>query len=351
MSNPLTIKLLSWFDQHGRKDLPWQKPISPYRVWISEIMLQQTQVATVIPYFQRFMHHFPNVVSLANSDLDSVFHLWTGLGYYARARNLHQAAKIIVAKHNNTIPEDLETLIALPGIGRSTAGAILSIAFQKPCPILDGNVKRVLCRYLALSGYPGEKTVEKNLWKIASEFTPTTRCRDYTQAIMDLGALICTRNKPKCSQCPLSSTCIAFKQNLTDRLPEPKPRTALPLKHTQFLIMQNQKGQILLEKRPLKGIWGGLWSFPEYAEKNINLHVHKQYKCNIGSIRKGESIRHSFTHFHLEIVPIFIDVRTFLPSATHQELAWVSPLHLQTLGLPAPVKKVLSRIFNFDKNT
>ncbi len=256
-------KILAWFDLFGRKDLPWQLNISPYRVWLSEVMLQQTQVTTVIPYFNHFIQKFPNVHQLANAPLDSVLHLWSGLGYYARARNLHKTAKSISVA-GGEFPNDLNLLMQLPGIGRSTAGAISSIAFNKSQPILDGNVRRVLARFHVISGWTGGSKVNNKLWQLSSDYTPLLRVADYTQAMMDLGAPICIRSKPKCSQCPINSACLAKIEGKISELPTPKPRKSLPVKKTIFLMAQNQQGRILLEQRPKTGIWGGLWSFPEY---------------------------------------------------------------------------------------
>ncbi len=248
--------ILTWFDQHGRKDLPWQKDISPYRVWLSEIMLQQTQVTTVIPYFNAFIEKFPDINTLANAPLDEVLHLWSGLGYYARARNLHKTAQLIAEL--GYFPDSLEALNKLPGIGLSTAGAILSIAFNKSHPILDGNVKRVLTRFKAVSGWSGDSGVNKQLWAISAQLTPKQRVADYTQAIMDLGATLCTRNKPKCDACPIKSFCIAKLTDTVALFPAPKPTKFIPTKKLTLLLLRNIDHSILLEKRPPTGIWGGL---------------------------------------------------------------------------------------------
>jgi A/G-specific adenine glycosylase len=315
--------VLQWFKKHGRKDLPWQKNISPYRVWISEIMLQQTQVSTVIPYFERFMKKFPDIKSLAKAPEDQVLHLWTGLGYYARARNLHKAAKIVVREFDSVFPNTLETLQLLPGIGRSTAGAILSIAFQKPAPILDGNVKRVLARFLATNNL-------ETLWKTAELYTPKKNSHHYAQAMMDLGAMICTRTKPKCDSCPLIKNCEA---SLTDRIsefPGKKATKTIPVKETILLILKNKSGQVLLEKRPSTGIWGGLWSLPEFDSE---ASILKQYK-GIKKLKALKSFRHTFSHYHLDIYPV---------EAQWEDKAgtWFDPQKPSKLGLSAPVKKIL----------
>jgi len=254
--------LLAWFDTHGRHDLPWQHPRTPYRVWISEIMLQQTQVSTVVPYFERFLQRFPDVHSLAAAAQDDVLALWSGLGYYARARNLHRAAQHIVERHDGKFPTTLEAWLALPGIGRSTAGAILAQAFEQRQPILDGNVRRVLARYHAIDGWPGDRAVQDQLWKRAEAATPHRRIADYTQAIMDLGATVCTRT-PRCNQCPLSTGCGAHRLGRTADFPGRRPRKTLPVRLTAMLVLRDENGRILLVRRPPTGIWGGLWSLPE----------------------------------------------------------------------------------------
>jgi A/G-specific adenine glycosylase len=336
-----TNKLLDWYDTFGRKNLPWQQDITPYRVWISEIMLQQTQVTTVIPYFERFISRFPTIHSLATAKLDEVLHLWTGLGYYARARNLHRTAIIIDGKFNGLFPNNLDDLLVLPGIGRSTAGAILSIAFQKATPILDGNVKRVLTRHYAIAGYLSDKNVNKELWLLAQELTPEIRCGAYTQAIMDLGATVCLRLKPKCKQCPLNETCIAYLENRIVDFPQAKSKRVLPIKEMSWLVLQNEKLEVLLVKRPFTGIWGGLWSFPECEERNMASYCDKKgYK--IISIRKGDTFRHTFSHFHMDITPLFVTVNIKYKVLTeNDEIFWCSPNRLPQIGLAAPIKKIL----------
>ncbi|HEV2613549.1 MAG TPA: A/G-specific adenine glycosylase [Gammaproteobacteria bacterium] len=318
--------ILKWFSKHGRKDLPWQKDISPYRVWISEIMLQQTQVNTVIPYYEKFMKRFPDVKSLAKAHEDQVLHLWTGLGYYARARNLHKAAKIIMTEFNHQFPNTLETLQLLPGIGRSTAGAILSIAFQKPAPILDGNVKRVLSRFLAINNID-------MLWTHAEAYTPKKNPHQYAQAMMDLGAMICTRTKPKCELCPLEKHCEA---SLTDRIgefPGKKATKTLPIKQVVLLVLKNKQGEVLLEKRPSTGIWGGLWSLPEFPDEQA---IIKQYK-GLKRLKKLASFRHTFSHYHLDITPIEGQIGRIFD----EKGVWFDPEKPSKLGLSAPVKKIL----------
>lgn len=316
--------VLKWFQQYGRKDLPWQKNMTPYRVWVSEIMLQQTQVNTVMPYYEKFMARFPDVKSLAKAPEDEVLHLWTGLGYYARARNLHKAAKMIVHEFQGNFPDTLEDIMLLPGIGRSTAGAILSIAFKKPGVILDGNVKRVLSRFLASNNL-------EDLWEVAEKYTPAKNPNEYAQAMMDLGAMLCTRTKPKCPVCPLINTCQAYKTHSQLLYPGKKQSKPIPIKKTILLVLRNPEGCIYLEKRPSDGIWGGLWSLPEFnSEKEIKL----KYK-NIKQLKKLRPFRHTFSHYHLDITPMEGWV------AGDKAGTWFNPKQPSKLGLSAPVKKIL----------
>jgi A/G-specific adenine glycosylase len=339
-------RVLTWFDQHGRKDLPWQKTITPYRVWVSEIMLQQTQVNTVIPYFQKFITRIPNTQSLANAEQDEVLHYWTGLGYYARARNLQRAAQIIETTHKGQFPSDLAALESLPGIGRSTAGAILSIAFQQPAAILDGNVKRVLCRYNAVNEWPGKSSVAEQLWKLAESTVPTQRPADYTQAMMDLGATICTRTKPKCTQCPLASDCIAHAQARETDFPIPKIRKTIPIRTVQMLLLCNEQGEILLEKRPPAGIWGGLWSFPECpTDETIGNYCQQRYACRVSDQTALTTFRHTFSHFHLDITPVKLTITGWEPSVMETPpTLWYHANQKNKVGLAAPVKKLLSEL-------
>lgn len=338
-------QVLDWYELHGRKHLPWQQDINPYRVWVSEIMLQQTQVTTVIDYFERFMQRFPDVYDLAAAEQDEVLHLWTGLGYYARGRNLHACAKNIVANYNGEFPNTITELSALPGIGRSTAAAIMSISMGISAPILDGNVKRVLTRYFAVSGWPGSTAIEKKLWVFAEELQPQHSSRQYTQAMMDLGATVCTRSKPSCTSCPLSSECLGLKTGMPTQFPNSKPKKAKPEKSTTLLMIRQPDGSYLLEKRPSKGIWGGLWSFPE--AEDIDSAMQLASKLLPGSNVEQqvlESFRHTFSHYHLQIQPLMLSL-TQAPSncaeTDKQNLCWYNPLHPVELGLAAPVKKLL----------
>ena len=340
--------VLSWFKQNGRKNLPWQIKVSPYKVWVSEIMLQQTQVITVIPYFKRFMKRFPDVQTLANSSPDEVLHYWTGLGYYARARNLHKTAKIITKEYQGIFPLSLNEVMSLPGIGRSTAGAILSLSCDKRFPILDGNVKRVLTRYHGIKGWPGKKKIENKLWSLAELYTPRKLTKQYTQAIMDLGATVCTRRKPDCDICPLTLTCFAREMGKQHDFPGKKPMVVIPKRDTVFAIMENNNGEILLEQRPSSGIWGGLWCFPEFSSHlRIEEMIKRKYGFNIKQQKEYKPIKHAFTHFHLTIRPIHIKIRIYKDKDYDTKvLKWIHPKTNPSLGLPAPVLSMLIDLNN-----
>ncbi len=343
-------RLLSWFDEHGRKDLPWQRNRTAYRVWVSEIMLQQTQVATVIPYYRRFIKHFPGIKRLADSGIDEVLHHWTGLGYYARARNLHKAAGIIRNKHNGRFPQHFDNVVALPGIGRSTAGAILALAYDQHHPILDGNVKRVLTRLHAIDGWPGEKQTEQKLWSITEHYTPPIRVADYTQAIMDLGATVCVRGTPRCADCPVRSGCTAFKNGNVADYPVARPRKTLPEKYVTMLMVRRNEKEVLLTRRPPTGIWGGLWGFPESEHSDARL-LSAWSSATLGlkvEVRQHwPVVRHTFSHFHLHINPVTAEVVG--KSTTVMEMAdavWYKLDHPDKRGLAAPVKRLLQQLRN-----
>jgi A/G-specific adenine glycosylase len=337
--------LLNWFDRYGRHDLPWQHPRSAYRVWLSEIMLQQTQVATVIPYFERFVEHFPDITHLANAELDEVLHLWTGLGYYARARNLHKAAIEIHDHHRGVFPQSFDEVLALPGIGRSTAGAILAQAYNQRHAILDGNVKRVLTRLHAVEGWPGKKAVENQLWELAEQLTPDERLCDYTQAIMDFGATLCGR-KPNCSECPLTSHCQAYQAGNPSDYPTSKGRKTLPTRTTRMLILKDTHNQVLLLQRPPSGIWGGLWSLPECpAEEEIGSWCRRSLGIAVDELREQPSLRHTFSHFHLDITPIHARAKPISDAIMEADArVWYNTAQPEALGLPAPVKTLLESI-------
>lgn len=338
--------VLSWFDQHGRKHLPWQQHKSAYNTWVSEIMLQQTQVSTVIPYYQRFMERFPSVNDLAAAPIDEVLHLWTGLGYYARARNLHKAAQQVARDYEGVFPTDPAQLEALPGIGRSTAGAIASISAGVRAPILDGNVKRVLARFQAIDGWPGALPVQRELWDWAERYTPTARVGDYTQAMMDLGATLCTRSKPACRVCPLSSKCKALAQNRVSELPSPRPKKTLPVKQTLMLIVRRD-AEVLLQQRPPTGIWGGLWSFPETQDLR---DLPAGWEVDIDKAQPLAPLRHTFSHYHLDITPVLINASDLHFDALMEERAslWYNSAQPTEIGLAAPVKRLLTSLSNLE---
>lgn len=339
-------QLLQWFQVNGRHDLPWQKDPSPYCVWVSEIMLQQTQVTTVVPYFKRFITRFPNIETLAQSSIDDVLHQWAGLGYYARGRNLYRTAQIICDHYQGKFPEDIEAIIALPGIGRSTAGAILSLACKQRHPILDGNVKRVLSRFHAVEGWPGSTKVEQHLWSLAESLTPFKKVAQYNQAIMDLGATICTSKASQCEICPVQSGCIARKQGNQNKYPTPRPKRSLPVRSTVFMIIENHKGEILLEQRPPSGIWGGLWGFPECSPKDdIHAWVKKAFGYTINMINYKPKLRHTFSHFHLDIVLIHMQAyNTENVINDSARYCWYAADDDHVVGMATPVKKILDEI-------
>lgn len=343
----LSRALLPWFDQFGRKHLPWQQQPDPYRVWVSEIMLQQTQVNTVIPYYQSFMVRFPDVHALAAADIDTVLHLWTGLGYYARARNLHKTAGIVATQYKGRFPDTVEALSELPGIGRSTAGAIIALGMKKRAVILDGNVKRVLTRVYCVQGWPDQPKVQQELWALADAVTPTDRCSAYTQAIMDLGATLCSRSKPACGLCPLNKICEANRQNRTTEFPQRKPARKLPEKKTCMLIFHDSEhNRVLLEKRPAQGIWGGLWSFPETENADkFDPGLHKDMLPDMRSAQLWSPVRHTFTHFHLDITPVLIPLdRAHVGVQDSDRLLWYTLDQPPEIGLAAPVKKLLGKL-------
>ena len=350
-------RLLDWFDLNGRKNLPWQSEITPYRVWVSEIMLQQTQVATVIAYYERFMQRFPDVTSLARASTDEVLHLWTGLGYYARGRNLHKAAKLIVDQYNGRFPEDQQRLEALPGIGPSTAGAVRAIAMQQRGVILDGNVKRVLARFHAVTGHYSEASVNKLLWQRAEEHTPTKRVDHYTQAIMDLGATLCVRSKPDCQACPLRRRCQALAEDRVQELPTKKKAAAKPIRQARFFVLRLPDNRVLLEQRQPSGLWGGLWNPPERGvEVSIEAFLRHQgvAQQDVIATQNGERFRHTFSHFHLDIEPVYIDLKRQPQMLQETNQRWVAADRLnqpavlapipsdETIGLSAAAVKILA---------
>lgn len=343
----LAKKLLRWFDQHGRKDLPWQKNKTPYSVWISEIMLQQTQVKTVIPYYQRFMERFPDIRSLANASLDEVLSYWAGLGYYARARNMHKAAQIIATEYAGVFPNELEEVMKLPGIGRSTAGAILSLALKQRHVILDGNVKRVLTRLYGIEGWPDQPAVLRELWSKAEQMTPKQRSDDYNQAIMDLGATVCIRGKnAQCDLCPFKTECVAYQKELVALLPTPKPKKVIPVKKTRMLMICDKNNRVLLEKRPPVGIWGGLWSFPECDDKqNLRDWCEQKLRVKVKELDEWQQLRHTFSHFHLDITPVRVMVGNPKNFVMEEKASvWYKLGQQKQTGCSKPVQELLKKL-------
>jgi len=327
--------LLNWFDQHGRRDLPWQQNKTLYSVWVSEIMLQQTQVSTVIPYYTQFMQRFPTLESLAEATENTVLSCWSGLGYYARARNLHSAAQKIMVDYNGQFPENLNDLLTLPGIGRSTASAILALTLKQPLAILDGNVKRVLARTFAIAGFPGKGAVAHALWEKSDTLVPKYRVDDYTQAMMDLGASICSRTTPLCLQCPLKPQCLAFEQGTVDQYPGKKPKKTLPVKTRYFLVLINPKGELFLQQRKEKRLWGGLWSVPIFKTKTALTAWLKEHSISqIGLLDSLTPQQHVFSHFKLKFTPMRLYVTE---EFIHNEGQWFSPKMAEHVGIPKPI--------------
>ncbi|KAA8997639.1 A/G-specific adenine glycosylase [Affinibrenneria salicis] len=336
-------QVLDWYQRFGRKTLPWQIEKTPYKVWLSEVMLQQTQVSTVIPYFQRFMARFPDVTALADAPLDEVLHLWTGLGYYARARNLHKAARVIADRHQGVFPTRFDDVADLPGVGRSTAGAILSLSLDQHYPILDGNVKRVLARCYTVAGWPGKKDVEKQLWALSEQVTPAAGVSQFNQAMMDLGAMVCTRSRPKCELCPLNNGCLASAAHSWAEYPGKKPKQTLPEKTSWFLLLQNDD-KVWLEQRPAVGLWGGLFCFPQFSlRRELELWL-QQRGLSTQHLQQLTAFRHTFSHFHLDIVPVWLKLSR--PQACMDEGVglWYNLAQPPSVGLAAPVERLLRQL-------
>ena len=337
--------LLAWWDEHGRKDLPWQRDPTPYRVWVSEVMLQQTQVATVERYYDRFIARFPDVRVLADASQDAVLHAWSGLGYYSRARNLQRAAQRVRDEHAGELPRTLEGLSSLPGIGRSTAGAILALASQSRHPILDGNVKRVLSRVFRIEGVPTEPATLRQLWSLADAATPTERVHHYTQAIMDLGATLCTRRNPACARCPLAARCVAHAAGVAASLPATTPKRVRPLRATVLMLLRHGEDRVLLEKRPAAGIWGGLWGLPEVANADeVPGWCVQAFGAAPTHIVVRPVLRHGFTHFDLDITPVEVEVAPPARALETDRWLWYNVQAPAEVGLAAPVAKLLQSL-------
>ncbi|MFL2527387.1 MAG: A/G-specific adenine glycosylase [Candidatus Azotimanducaceae bacterium] len=348
-------QLIKWHEIQGRKNLPWQMDITPYRVWLSEIMLQQTQVSTVIPYFEKFLNRFPNVEELAKSDVNEVLGLWSGLGYYARARNIHKTARIIVSEFGSIFPNNLDLLVQLPGIGRSTAGALLSIAMNIPAPILDGNVKRVLTRFHKIKGYPEKAEIKNRLWEVAESHTPATKFQIYTQAIMDLGATLCSRSAPKCDTCPISSKCGAFKEDDVGTYPGKKPKKPKAIRSVRFFVLYDSNGGVLIEQREGGGVWQGLWGAIQRSTETQPKEILSEFEISpkdIMSLEFGKSFRHTFSHYHLDIEPIFVSLKQEIRSTNSKSMVWTSLQNLlnkQGLGISKADQVVFQSLINSTK--
>jgi A/G-specific adenine glycosylase len=346
--------LVAWHASHGRHDLPWQVDRTPYRVWLSEIMLQQTQVATVIGYFQRFTARFPDLGALADASVDEVLHLWTGLGYYARARNLLRAAQRIRDEFNGEFPLQFDAVASLPGVGRSTAGAILALADNQRHAILDGNVRRVLARYFGVEGHTSERAVETRLWQLAESCTPAAEVATYTQAIMDLGATVCTRSRPACALCPLASGCVAQRAGRQHELPAPRRRKSKAARRSRqawMVVAIDAAGAVFLERRPERGIWGGLWCLPEFAsESAARSYAQNQFRTPRVQPETLRPVQHAFTHYDLEIVPLLAECHGLAHEAVMEPglSQWYNPRVPESerarIGLPAPVKDLLDSL-------
>jgi len=346
--NELSTALLTWAKEFGRHHLPWQSNPTAYSVWVSEVMLQQTQVTTVIPYYQKFLINFPSIHALASAELEQVLALWSGLGYYARARNLHRCAKLVVEKYNGNFPDSIDKLENLPGIGRSTAGAIASLAMNKSTPILDGNCKRVYARYFMIKGHYSKASVLRELWQLAEQVTPQKNTAEFNQAIMDLGSMVCTRTKPLCLEkeyhCPLSKNCAAYNHKRISEFPHKKPKKKVKVKSAIFVVVKNQENETLLTKRAPQGIWGGLWSFPQFDNEqdcyDWLTNNFTQYKM----LTLSEPKQHTFTHFVLNYRELNIqasvnDMITTLNESNNE--TWFPVSDALQLGLPTPIKKSL----------
>ena len=343
MENPdFHRRTLIWFDGHGRHDLPWQQPRTPYRVWISEIMLQQTQVATVRGYFSRFLERFPDLQSLAQAPLDEVLRHWSGLGYYARARHLHQAAQQLMSAHQGQFPAELTALMALPGIGRSTAGAILSLGHGQAAAILDGNVKRLLARYFAVRGWPGQSAVLRELWALSERLVQPERPSDFTQALMDLGSLICLAREPRCEICPHLGECAAHRQGTVTQIPEKRPPSSRPVRTRVWLILRSPQGAVYLESRPLEGLWGGLLSPPEFEHLGALTQWLEEQGLSELALHTQPRQRHTFSHFHLDVTPLIADCPADFVLAKTGPGAFIRSDAQERL--PAPVRDLLAAL-------
>ncbi|MGH8704074.1 MAG: A/G-specific adenine glycosylase [Burkholderiales bacterium] len=337
--------LIVWQRKHGRSGLPWQGTRDPYRIWLAEVMLQQTQVDAVIPFYERFVARFPDVNALARASQEEVLRLWSGLGYYARARNLHAAARIVAREYSGRFPAAPRALEALPGVGRSSAAAIAAFAFDRRAAILDGNVRRVLARCFGIAGYPGERAVERRLWSLAESLLPRRSIAAYTQALMDLGATVCLRARPRCADCPVSAQCVALGEGRVAQLPQPRPRKIVPLRRSTWLLLLSA-GCVLLERRPPAGVWGGLWTFPELPRGSADpgdarAYCRRELGCEVAAMRRLPPLEHAFTHFRLRARPIRCSVRAVAPRAAAPGRIWLELENAAHAAVPVPVRKLI----------
>jgi A/G-specific adenine glycosylase len=344
MSASFAARIIAWQKKHGRHDLPWQGTRDPYAIWLSEIMLQQTQVATVIPYYGRFIARFPDVASLAAAPLDEVLRLWSGLGYYSRARNLHNAAQEIATGHGGRFPQRFEDVAALPGVGRSTAAAICVFAYGARQAILDGNVKRLLARHRGIKGYPGDKKVAERLWAAAERLLPRRQVEAYTQGLMDHGATVCVRARPHCGECPVRTDCVALRRGWVASLPGPRPRKERPRRRTIMLVL-TRAGEVLLEKRPSSGIWGAMWCLPEAARSaDLEAYCLKRFGAHVTEVEPLEPVTHGFTHFSLDIRPLRVRISALLPNSEEPGVVWLPFEEARGAAIPAPVRRILAAL-------
>ena len=344
LRNDFASRLLTWHAQHGRHDLPWQATRDPYRVWLSEIMLQQTRVDTVIPYYARFLARFPDIAALAAAPVEDVLALWSGLGYYARARNLHKAAQSVMTEHDGQFPQRAIDIATLPGIGRSTAAAIAAFCFDERAAILDGNVKRVLCRAFGIEGFPGERAVEEKLWALADMLMPDHHGGDYIQAQMDLGATLCTRTRPACTRCPLAGDCAAQVTGRVAELPQPRPKKTVPQRQVRVAVIA-QDGRVLMERRPPSGIWGGLLALPEIADgEDAADWLLRRFGAPASEPAALATVRHVFTHFRLDIEPMLLRMQGSATAVAETGMEWLALDALDEAGLPAPVRRILDTV-------
>ena len=343
-------RLLAWWDVHGRKDLPWQRDRTPYRVWVSEVMLQQTRAGTVVPYFERFVRRFPDVEALARAELDEVLHLWSGLGYYARARNLHRAAGIIVQEHGGVMPDTAAAVETLPGIGRSTAAAILAQGYGRRAAILDANVKRVLARRHRVAGPVSSTAILAELWRLAESHTPAERAADYTQAIMDLGATVCRRSRPRCGECPVHADCEAHAAGDPERYPERRARRERRLERSRFFVVVDPDGSCLVERRPPRGVWGGLWSPPERdPSESVRGFLDEAGIAAdlVAHIQPAGVFRHGFTHYDLDVEPVYVRLKSRPAAVRERAGRWIDPRD-HRLGLSRVAERLVGVTALFD---